>query len=80
MDLILDVREARLGEALTALQVPYTTAALDVGDARTLSTRNEIGSASHRTKCPHWGIHASGDDPLTAFEQRLVCWFHHINR
>lgn len=32
MHLILDVRESRLGEALTALQVPYTTAALDVGD------------------------------------------------
>ena len=32
MNLILDVRESRLGEALTALQVPYTTAALDVGD------------------------------------------------
>ena len=30
--LILDVREARLGEALTLLGVPYTTAALDVGD------------------------------------------------
>jgi len=32
MNLILDVRETRLGEALATLQVPYTTAALDVGD------------------------------------------------
>jgi len=32
MHLILDVRESRLGEALTILAVPFTMAALDVGD------------------------------------------------
>lgn len=32
LHLILDVREQRLGEALTILNVPFTTAALDVGD------------------------------------------------
>jgi ERCC4-type nuclease len=32
VSLILDVRETRLGTALTGLKVPFTTAALDVGD------------------------------------------------
>jgi len=32
LNLILDVREARLGEALTVLKVPFTTGNLDVGD------------------------------------------------
>ena len=32
LSLILDVRETRLAEACSALHVPYTTAALDVGD------------------------------------------------
>jgi len=32
LKLILDVREARLAEALGAMNVPYTSAALDVGD------------------------------------------------
>jgi len=41
MDLILDVREIRLGEALTTLQVPYTTAALDVGDVLIQNTEGE---------------------------------------
>lgn len=32
VSLILDVRETRLGTALSGLKVPFTTAALDVGD------------------------------------------------
>jgi len=41
MNLILDVRETRLGEALRDLQVPYTTAALDVGDFLIQNTEGE---------------------------------------
>ena len=40
MHLIVDVREKRLAEALTVLDCPYTTAALDVGD---ILIQNEEG-------------------------------------
>ena len=41
LSLILDVREARLAEALTTLKVPFTTANLDVGDFVIQNTEGE---------------------------------------